>query len=199
MNELGMMIDVSHVGDVTFRDVIKLTTKPVIASHSSVYSLVPSRRNLKDDQIKAIAKNGGVIQVNFNPGFIDSSFDKKEAAFLSKYKREADSLLKSGTGEWYMMDFLYKKYAAEANDMRPPLSLLIDHIDYIVKLVGVDYAGLGSDFDGINLTPQQLDDVTSYPLITNALAERGYNNKDITKILGGNLLRVLKANETNLK
>jgi membrane dipeptidase len=96
-----------------------------------------------------------------------------------------------------MMDFLYKKYKSEAESMRPPLSLLIDHIDYIVKLVGVDYVGLGSDFDGINLTPQQLDDVTTYPLITKALVERGYTKKDITKILGGNLLRVLKANETN--
>ena len=98
--------------------------------------------------------------------------------------------------EWYMMDYLYKKYAAEAELMRPPLSMLIDHIEYIIKLVGVDYVGLGSDFDGINLTPQQLDDVTGYPLITKALAEKGYSKKDITKILGGNLLRVLKANET---
>lgn len=196
MNELGMMIDVSHAGDQTFWDVIQLTTKPIIASHSSVYTLVHSRRNLKDDQIKAIAKNGGVIQVNFNPGFIDSSFDKKEAAFINRHKAESDSMLKNGSGDWYMMDFLYKKYKAEAESMRPPLSLLIDHIDYIVNLVGVDYVGLGSDFDGINLTPQQLDDVTTYPLITKALVKRGYNKKDITKILGGNLLRVLKANET---
>lgn len=196
MNELGMMIDVSHAGDQTFRDVMQLTTKPIIASHSSVYSLVHSRRNLKDDQIKAIAKNKGVIQINFNPGFIDSSFDKKEASFLLKYKQEGDSMLKAGSGDWYMMDFLYKKYKSEAESMRPPLSLLIDHIDYIVKLVGVDYVGLGSDFDGINLTPQQLDDVTTYPLITKALVEKGYTKKDITKILGGNLLRVLKANET---
>lgn len=97
--------------------------------------------------------------------------------------------------EWYMMTLLYKKYTAEAEPMRPPLSMLINHIDYIVKLVGVDYVGLGSDFDGINLTPQQLDDVTSYPLITKALVEKGYSKKDINKILGGNLLRVLKANE----
>ena len=138
-----------------------------------------------------------MIQVNFNPGFIDSSFDNKEAAFLLKYKPEGDSMLKAGSGDWYMMDFLYKKYKTEAENMRPPLSLLIDHIDYIVKLVGVDYVGLGSDFDGINLTPQQLDDVTTYPLITKALVERGYTKKDISKILGGNLLRVLKANEHN--
>ncbi len=195
MNELGMMIDVSHVGDQSFWDVIKITTKPIIASHSSVYTLVHSRRNLKDEQIKAIAKNGGVIQVNFHPGFIDSSFDRKEAVFFKAHKAESDSLLKTGMDEWYMMDKLYKKYAAEAESMRPPLSMLIDHIDYIAKLVGVDYVGLGSDFDGINLTPQQLDDVTTYPLITKALVERGYDKKDIYKILGGNILRVLKANE----
>ena len=195
MNQLGMMIDVSHLGDQSFWDVIKITTKPIIASHSSVYSLVASRRNLKDDQIRAIAKNGGVIQINFNPGFIDSSFHKKEEVFFKMHKAESDSLLKSGMDEWYMMTLLYKKYTAEAEPMRPPLSMLINHIDYIVKLVGVDYVGLGSDFDGINLTPQQLDDVTSYPLITKALVEKGYSKKDINKILGGNLLRVLKANE----
>lgn len=195
MNQLGMLIDVSHAGEQTFWDVLKLTTKPIIASHSSVYSLVAHRRNLKDEQIKAIAKNGGVIQVNFNPGFIDSGFDKKEMAFLKMHSAENDSLMKSGMQDYYAMDYLYSKYAAEANSIRPPLSIVIDHIEYIIKLVGVDYVGLGSDFDGINLTPQQLDDVTAYPLITRALRERGYSKKDITKILGGNFLRVLKANE----
>lgn len=196
MNRLGMMIDVSHAGDQTFWDVIKITSKPIIASHSSVYSLVPSRRNLKDEQILAIAKNGGVIQINFNPGFIDSTMGRKETAFMKNHKLEYDSLVKSGMADFYAMDYLNNKYKNEADSIRPPLSMLIDHIDYIVKLVGVDYAGLGSDFDGINLTPQQLDDVTNYPLITKALVERGYNKKDITKILGGNLLRVLRANET---
>ncbi|HRI23167.1 MAG TPA: dipeptidase [Ferruginibacter sp.] len=195
MNQLGMIIDVSHAGEQTFWDVIKLTTKPIIASHSCVYALTPHRRNLKDDQIKAIAKNGGVIQLNFNPGFIDSSVGRKEEAFLKKHAAETDSLMKSGMGDFYAMSYLYAKYATETNSIRPPLSMLIDHIDYIVKLVGVDYAGLGSDFDGINFTPQQLDDVTSYPLITKALLERGYSKKDIRKILGGNFLRVLKANE----
>lgn len=195
MNESGMLIDVSHAGEQTFWDVINLTTKPIIASHSSVYSLTPHRRNLKDDQIKAIAKNGGVIQVNFNPGFIDSSFDKKEADFFKKHAAEKDSLVNAGMQEFYTMDYLYNKYAAEANNIRPPLSKLIDHIEYIIKLVGVDYVGLGSDFDGINNTPQQLDDVTTYPLITKALVEKRYSQKNITKILGGNFLRVLKANE----
>ncbi len=195
MNELGMMVDVSHVGEQTFWDVIEITTKPIIASHSSVYSLVPSRRNLKDEQIKAIAKNVGVIMVNFHPGFIDDSFDKKEMDFLKKHAIEADSLKKSGLDDWYTMDFLYKKYNTEVEAMRPSLSMLIYHIDYIVALVGVDYVGLGSDFDGINLTPKQLDDVTTYPVITKALVKKGYSEEDIVKILGGNLLRVLKANE----
>lgn len=197
MNELGMIIDVSHVGEQTFRDVIENTTKPIIASHSSVYSLVASRRNLKDEQIKAIAKNEGVIMVNFHPGFIDSSFNGKEMAFLEKHAIEGDSLMKSGMDEWYMLDYLYKKYDGETAAMRPPLSMLIDHIDYIVELVGIDYVGLGSDFDGINLTPQQLDDVTTYPLITKALVEKGYSEEDIVKILGSNFLRVLKANEVS--
>jgi len=195
MNQLGMIIDVSHAGDQTFQDVIATTTKPIIASHSSVYNLVPHRRNLKDEQIKAIAKNDGVIQINFNPGYIDSSFKEKEIDFLKKHAAENDSLLKSGMGEFYTLDYLYRKYAEETNPMRPPLSLLIQHIEYIINLVGADYVGLGSDFDGINLTPQQLDDVTTYPLITKALVEKGYSKKDINKILGGNFLRVLKANE----
>ncbi len=195
MNQLGMLIDVSHVGDQTFWDVIHLTSKPIIASHSSVYNLVPHRRNLKDDQIKAIAKNGGVIQINFNPGFIDSTFSKKENAFMKKHAIENDSLQKSGMNDFYALDYLYRKYQEETDSLRPSLSKLIDHIEYIIKLVGVDYVGLGSDFDGINTTPLQLDDVTNYPLITKALVERGYSEKDINKILGGNFLRVLKANE----
>jgi membrane dipeptidase len=197
MNDLGMMIDVSHSGDQTFWDVIKISNKPIIASHSSVYSLVNNRRNLKDDQIKAIAKNGGVIMVNFHPGFIDSSFDKKESAFLEKHTLEVDSLIKNGMDEWNMIDYLYKKYSDETEIMRPPLSKLIDHIDYIVKLVGVDYVGLGSDFDGINLTPLQLDDVTTYPIITKELLNKQYNREDVVKILGSNFLRVLEANELN--
>jgi membrane dipeptidase len=195
MNELGMMIDISHSGDQTFWDVIKITNKPIIASHSSVYTLVANRRNLKDDQIKAIAKNSGVIMVNFHPGFIDDSFDGKERDFLEKYAIEVDSLIKSGMDQWNTIDYLYKKYATESEIMRPPLSKLIDHIEYIIKLVGVDYVGIGSDFDGINLTPLKLDDVTNYPLITKVLVEKGYSKEDLVKILGSNFLRVLEANE----
>ena len=99
--------------------------------------------------------------------------------------------------EFYAMDYLFSKYSEEKNMIRPPLEMLLQHIEYIINLVGIDYVGLGSDFDGIIVTPQQLDDVTTYPVITKSLVEKGYNKKEINKILGGNLLRVLKANETN--
>jgi len=196
MNELGMLVDVSHVGEQTFQDVMNTTTKPIIASHSCVYQLCHHQRNLKDDQIKAIAKNGGVIQVNFNPPFIDKGFTKKSDAFFERHKAESDSLLKIVKDEWIVEYQLFRKYPEEANEIRPPLSMLIDHIDYIANLVGVDYVGLGSDFDGITVTPLLLDDVTGFPLITKALLERGYSKDAIDKILGGNVLRVLKANES---
>jgi membrane dipeptidase len=195
MNQLGMIIDISHVGETTFWDVINTTTKPIIASHSSVYHFNTHQRNLKDEQIKAIAKNGGVIQINFYSGFLDSLYEKKNALFEAKHKIEIDSLKKINPESYYYSGILYKKYPDEVNGIRPPLALLIEHIEYIIQLVGIDYVGLGSDFDGINSSPQQLDDVTTYPLITKALLEKGYSKKDITKILGGNFLRVLKANE----
>lgn len=195
MNKIGMMVDVSHIGERTFWDVINTTTKPVLASHSDVYNLCPVYRNLKDDQIKAIAKKGGVIQLNFYSGFLDSSFNPKEEAFEKAHKAERDSLITAGKQEFFADNYLFLKYADEVKSLRAPFHLLLDHLDYIVKLVGVDYVGLGSDFDGISFPPQQLDDVTAYPLITKALLERGYSKTDIEKILGGNFIRVLKANE----
>ena len=193
MNELGMLIDLSHVGEQTFWDAIHITTKPVLVSHSCVYAICPHRRNLKDEQIKAIGKNGGVIHLNFYSGFLDSAFEKRSTAFTAKHKTEMDSLLKINPEPYFMQVFLFEKYPAEVNTLRPPLSLLIDHLDYIVKLIGVDHVGLGSDFDGVNSLPRELDDVTNYPLITKALLERGYRKKDIRKILGGNFLRLFKA------
>jgi membrane dipeptidase len=194
MNELGIMVDVSHVGEQTFWDVINTTSKPVIASHSCAYSLCPVPRNMKDDQIKAVAKNNGVIQLNFYSGFLDSNYAKNRKAFTVRHQAEADSVKHLKWANYEIDEWLAKKYPAEANDIRAPLSLLLNHLDYIVKLAGVDHVGLGSDFDGIESPPQQLNDVTSYPLITKALMERGYSNKDIKKILGGNFLRVFKAN-----
>ena len=196
MNTLGMLVDVSHSGEQTFKDVIANTTKPIIASHSSVYSLCPHPRNLKDDQIKAIAKNDGVIQINFNSGFIDPTSEKKEADFVLKHKAELDALTESGMDPYNATEFLFAKYAEESEQIKAPFDLVIEHIEYVINMVGVDYVGIGSDFDGILLPPQQLDDVTTYPLITKALLEKGYSEQDINKILGGNILRVLKANES---
>ncbi len=195
MNELGMLIDVSHSGEQTFWDVIKYTKKPVIASHSSVWALCPHRRNLKDDQIKAIAENGGVIHVNFYAGFIDSTYDRKSQLIRRKHKPEIDSLIANGSQPDYARFIIMEKYKEETDAIKPPLSLLIDHIDYIVKLVGVDYVGLGSDFDGIEAGPKELNGVQDFPLITKALLERGYSKKDIKKILGENFFRVFKANQ----
>ena len=199
MNALGMMVDISHVGETTFWDVIKTTTKPIIASHSSVYKLCPHQRNLKDEQIKAIAKNNGVIQVNFYSGFLDSTYQKRKDLFVLKHKSENDSLAALGMPDYLRDEYLSNKYVAESQILRAPFSLLMQHIEYIIKLVGVDFVGLGSDFDGIESPPELLDDVTSYPLITKALFKKGYSQKDITKILGGNVLRVLKANEAVVK
>ena len=195
MNELGMLVDLSHVGEKTFWDAIHTTNKPVICSHSSVYALCPVFRNLKDDQIKAIGANGGVIQVNFYSGFLDSNYMPRVKRFMARHKEEVDSLNAAHAPNYAVNEFLSKKYPAEADSLRAPLSLLMDHIDYIVKMIGPDHVGLGSDFDGIESPPQQLNDVTCYPLITRELLKRGYKAADIEKILGGNFIRVLKANE----
>ena len=194
MNELGMMVDLSHVGEQTFWDAINTTTKPVIVSHSCAYTLCPHRRNLKDEQIKAVGKNGGVIHLNFYSGFLDSTFEKRSDAFTAKHKTEMDSLLKVNPEPYFMQVYLFEKYPDEVRSLRPPLSILLDHLDYIVKLIGVDHVGLGSDFDGVNSLPQQLDDVTAMPLITKELLKRGYSKKDIRKILGENFLRIFEAN-----
>jgi membrane dipeptidase len=198
MNELGMMVDLSHVGEKTFWDAIHTTTKPVICSHSSVYALCPVFRNLKDDQIKAIGANGGVIQVNFYSGFLDSNYNRRMASFLLQHNSELDSLNAAKAPQYAINAFLSKKYPGETDSLRAPLSLLMDHIDYIVRLIGVDHVGLGSDFDGIESPPQQLDDVTTYPLITRELLKRGYKAADIEKILGGNFIRVFKANSVGV-
>jgi membrane dipeptidase len=198
MNQLGIMVDVSHVGEQTFNDVINTTSKPVIASHSSVYALCPHQRNLKDEQIKAIAKNGGVIQINFFSGFLDSSFERKVTAFMASHKALSDSVIASGKSANVAADFVVNAFNEEAQALRAPFDLVIQHIEYIIRLVGVDYVGIGSDFDGITAPPKQLDDVTTYPLITKALLEKGYSRIDIRKILGGNFLRVLKANEKHM-
>jgi membrane dipeptidase len=130
-------------------------------------------------------------------GFLDSTCIRKEDAFMEKHKIEDDSLIKSGMNGYAAEGYVYTKYYDEIQAFRPSLSILIKHIEYIINLVGVDFVGLGSDFDGIESAPLQLDNVSCYPLITKALVEKGYSEKDIDKILGGNLIRVLKANEVH--
>jgi membrane dipeptidase len=196
MNELGMLVDLSHTGEQTFWDAIRISNKPVIASHSCVYTLCPHRRNLKDDQIKAMGNNGGVIHLNFYAGFIDSTYEKRSASFYQQYQAEIDELVKKGTQPDYAKFAVAEKYPGAIEALRPSLDLLLDHLDYIVKLIGVDHVGLGSDFDGIEAPPRELNGVEDFPKITAALKKRGYTKKQIRKILGGNFLRVLKANET---
>jgi membrane dipeptidase len=197
MNKLGMIVDISHVGEKTFYDALRITTKPVIASHSCTYALCPVPRNLTDDQIRMIKKNNGTIQLNFYSGFVDSTFREKNNNFIAKHQQEKDSILKTNPSDFYANLFIHEKYKDEMDNVRPPLTLLIDHLDHIVKLIGVDHVGIGSDFDGINSSPRELNDITDMPLITEELIKRGYTKKDIYKILGGNFIRVFKANQIN--
>jgi membrane dipeptidase len=194
LNKLGVMVDVSHVGERTFYDVLATTSKPVIASHSCAYNIDPNRRNMKDEQLKALAKNGGVVCLNFYSGFVDSTYSAKATAFLRRHKAELDSLTKNYHDGDLANIRLNAMYRAESDKIRPPLSLLIHHIDYMVKLIGVDYVGIGSDFDGAESYPLGLNSVTDYPKITEELLKLKYTEKDIDKILGGNVMRVLKAN-----
>lgn len=194
MNELGMMVDLSHVGVQTFWDAIQTTTKPVILSHSSVYSLCPVPRNVTDEQIKAVAKNGGVIQVNFYSGFLDSSYLRRRKELFARHRAEMDSLKKLNKGDYEISDWIAEKYRAEMEKIRPSFSSIIDHIDYIVKLVGVDYVGIGADMDGVESLPKGMNGVQDYPKITKALLDKGYSIEYVKKIMGGNFIRVFKAN-----
>ncbi|MFB9862028.1 dipeptidase [Rufibacter immobilis] len=194
MNELGMLVDLSHVGEQTFWDAIQTSTKPILVSHSCAAKFSPHSRNLSDAQIAAVGKNGGVIHLNFFSEFLDGSYPKRVNDFIQKHDTEIKALRQKGINGSALQTTLYKKYPEEAASINPPLSLLIDHIDHIVKIAGIDHVGLGSDYDGIGSTPIGLEDVSTYPLITKALLERGYKKKDVEKILGGNFIRVWEAN-----
>jgi membrane dipeptidase len=200
MNRLGMMVDISHVADKTFWDAIATTKAPVIASHSSARALVNHPRNMTDDMLRAVAKNGGVVQVNFFSGFVDEDYRKAmeaqakdQAAAIQKYM---DLLKAQGKPVSYIeIDRIEREWMAKIP--RPPFKSLIDHIDHIAKVAGVDHVGLGSDFDGVSgATPQGMDSAADLPKITQALLDRGYSADDIRKILGGNILRVFRQVET---
>jgi membrane dipeptidase len=199
MNRLGMMVDISHVADKTFWDTIAITKAPVIASHSSARALCNAPRNMADDMLRAVARNGGVVDVNFFAGFLDQNYwnavqaqqKEQEAAtraHLAKLKADGKQVTYADedriTREWM------------AKIPRPPFTVLIDHIDHIAKVAGVDHVGLGSDFDGVSgATPAGMDSAADLPKITQALLDRGYSAEDIRKILGGNVMRVFKEVE----
>jgi membrane dipeptidase len=192
MNRLGMIIDVSHISDKAFWDVIKYSKAPVMASHSCVKSICDTNRNMSDDMIKALAEHDGVIQINFYGGFLSKDIEMKSREIrklLAPIREKLTEELKGDEKEIRKrMIEEYKKLAKPS----PPINLLIDHIDYVVKLVGVDHVGIGSDFDGASSYPVGLEDASKYPIITYKLLERGYSEKDIKKILGGNFMRVFE-------
>jgi membrane dipeptidase len=199
MNRLGMMVDISHVADKTFWDAIATTKAPVIASHSSARALTNAPRNMTDDMLRAVAKNGGVVDVNFFSGFLDQNYwnalqaQKTEQAAATRVY--LDKLKAEGKQTMYVDDDrITREWMAKIP--RPPFTVLIDHIDHIAKVAGIDHVGLGSDFDGVSgATPAGMDSAADLPKITQALLDRGYNAEDIHKILGGNVLRVFKEVE----
>ncbi len=193
LNKKGIMIDLSHVGERTFYDALRLTTKPVIVSHSSVHAFNQVPRNLKDEQLKAIQVNGGLVSLNFYSGFLDSTYHRKQQTFLTRHAAELKELSKQW-GRSNAIDTLIFRYADEAAYLRPPISLLIDHIDHIVNLIGVEHVGLGADFDGAESFPLGINSVADYPKVLQALADRGYTQEAIEQIAGRNFLRVLRAN-----
>ena len=192
MNRLGMMVDVSHVSDDTMSDALDVSTAPIIASHSSARALSNVPRNIPDDLLRRIAKNGGVVNVNFYSGFVDTTT-------LSPLSDARDKELKA------QQDALNLKYKddperaaeetskVEASHQLPllPISKLIDHFEHIIKIAGIDHVGIGADFDGANDMPEGAQDVSMLPNITYELLKRGYSERDILKVLGGNMLRVM--------
>jgi membrane dipeptidase len=205
MNRLGMIVDISHVADRTFFRTLVITRAPVIASHSGARALCDAPRNMTDDMLRAVANSGGpnskggVVQVNFYSGFVSQAYrdtskaqqpevDKAVADLKAKFKAEGKEITYSD------IEKLQRQYADRIP--RPPLSMLIDHIDHIAKVAGVDHVGLGSDFDGVSgQLPEGLDSPADLPKITAALMARGYSAEDCRKILGGNLLRVFREVE----
>src|SRR5262249_38956366 len=179
MNRLGMLVDISHVADKTFYDTIAVSKAPVIASHSSARALTDHPRNMTDDMLRAVAKNGGVVQVNFFNAFIDTDYLKADQA----HKDERNAAVKAYTDQqkaqgktvtYIDIDRIEREWAAKIP--RPPFKSLIDHIDHIAKIAGVDHVGLGSDFDGVSgALPQGLNSAADLPKITQALLDPGYS------------------------
>jgi membrane dipeptidase len=193
MNTHGMIVDISHSGEKTFWDVIEVSKKPIIASHSCAYKICSHYRNLKDDQIKAIGKNNGVIFINFYPGYLVNGFNRKYSSL-----RKSSQALMDSMKQVYGADHLgYRKYrntylVEQTDDFRPGVEVIVDHMDYIISLIGDDHVGLGSDFDGISIAPSGVDDVSKMPELTRVMLQRGYSEERVRKILGENFMRVFR-------
>lgn len=196
MNRLGMMVDISHVADKTFYDAVAISKAPVIASHSSARALTGAPRNMTDDMLRALARNNGVVMVNFCSCFIDENFRKAEQAQEKPMEAAVQDFIAREKAAGKAPQYIDTEPIQEewmARIPRPPLQSLIDHIDHIAKVAGIDHVGLGSDFDGVSgALPAGIDSAADLPKITQALIDRGYSDSDIRKILGGNLLRVMK-------
>jgi membrane dipeptidase len=190
MNRLGMLVDVSHVSDKTFYDAVAVSKAPVFASHSSARALADHKRNMTDDMLRALAKNGGVVMVNFYPVFLSNEAAQASRARDEKLKDQLAALRAQDPeeGEVYEKG---RKALMDANPLPPvPYTAIVDHIDHIVKVAGVEHVGIGSDFDGIGATPTGMEDVSKLPKIRAELKRRGYSQGDIDKIMGENFMRV---------
>lgn len=195
MIELGMIIDISHAHPAAVEEILKITSDPIIASHSCVYQLCPHDRNLTDGQIRAVSQNGGVIGINFYTGYLSKQFNDLDKAFEAEHKTEIDSFkaLYPDYGERRRaMRDLYAEFGRKVDSLGIDYTIILDHIDYIVNLVGPDHVALGSDFDGVHQIPEGIDDCSMMPKITKGLVERGYSQEDIRKIMGGNFMRVFR-------
>ena len=195
MNSLGMMVDVSHVSDKTFWDVLQTTHAPIIASHSSARALTNAARNLTDEQLRAIATNNGVVMVNFYPSFIDDNWRAAWSATQSQreplYAAAAAPYLERGEPVPYAVPLaIDREFYAQHSIPLAPLESLIDHFDHVAQVAGIDHVGIGSDFDGFALLPAEIASAADLPKITAALLHRGYTEEQMKKLLGGNLLRV---------
>ena len=193
MNRIGMLVDVSHIPDSSFYDVLACSTKPVVATHSSCRSLAGHPRNMTDDMIRELAARGGVIQINFYPVFLDSDFASRLSS--SGIAERGESIEAEFIADPANIEKRQAWNAVQRELLaleRPSYKLIADHIDHVVSLVGVDHVGIGSDYDGIEITPDGMEDVSMMPKLFDELRSRGYSEEDLTKIAGGNFFRVLE-------